>query len=104
MLFGKVPPVSGPQVVQVQSLSGTTWTPVLTLLPSCGLENEFLTNSDGYFITSAPLLASTATYRLGWLDPNGNWEYGIPIPVDASQPVLNTTPLLQPTTRPLYSR
>jgi hypothetical protein len=95
-LFGKVPPGSGPQIVQVQSLTGTTWTPVQTLLPSCGLENEFLTNRAGYFETTAPLLASTATYRLGWLDPNGNWEYGVPIPVDASLPQLTTSPQLQP--------
>ena len=42
-------------------------------------------------------IASTPTYRLGWLDPNGNWEDGVPIPVDASQPVLDTSPQLQPT-------
>jgi hypothetical protein len=101
MLFGKVPAASGPQVVQVQSLSGTTWTPVLTLLPSCGSANEFVTNKGGYFLTTAPLLASTATYRLGWLDPNGNWEYGVPIPVDAVQPLLDTTPQLQPSTSSL---
>jgi len=95
-LFGKVPPGSGPQIVQVQSLSGTTWTPVLTLLPSCGPDSEFLTNNAGYFITTTPLLASTATYRLGWLDPGGNWEYGVPIPVDATLPGLDTTPTPQP--------
>ncbi|HEY5318660.1 MAG TPA: hypothetical protein VIJ20_11795, partial [Solirubrobacteraceae bacterium] len=96
LLFGKVPPGSSPQIVQVQSLSGATWTPVITLLPSCGLQSEFLTNDAGYFVTTAPLLASTATYRLGWLDPSGNWEYGVPIPVDATQPLLDTTPQLQP--------
>jgi hypothetical protein len=96
MLFGKVPPGSAPQIVQVQSLSGTTWTPVGTLLPSCGLNSEFLTNRAGYFVTSAPLLASTATYRLGWLDPNGNWQYGVPIPVDTTHPFLNTAPQNQP--------
>jgi hypothetical protein len=95
-IFGKVPTTDGAQVVQVQSLSGTTWKPVLTLLPSCAANDEFLTNNDGYFITTAPLLASSATYRLGWLDPSGNWEYGIPIPVDASQPLLDTAPQLQP--------
>jgi hypothetical protein len=98
MLFGHVPASTGPQVVQVESLSGTTWTPVLTLLPSCATANEFVTNDSGYFLTSAPLLASTATYRLGWLDPSGNWEYGVPIPVDASEPELGTSPQLQPTT------
>jgi hypothetical protein len=96
ILFGKVPPGSGSQIVQVQSLSGTDWTPVGTLLPSCGSNSEFLTNRNGYFITSAPLLAGTATYRLGWLDPNGNWEYGVPIPVDTSHPLLNTSPQAQP--------
>jgi hypothetical protein len=97
MLFGKVPNKTGPQVVQVQSLSGTTWTPVLTLLPSCGSSNEFVTNNGGYFLTTTPLLTSSATYRLGWLDGSGNWEYGIPIPVgDASQPLLGTKPQLQP--------
>jgi hypothetical protein len=96
LLFGKVPPGSGPQIVQVQSLSDTSWMPVGTLLPSCGTDSEFLTNKAGYFVTSAPLLASTATYRLGWLDPNGNWEYGVPIPVDTTHPLLNTAPQPQP--------
>lgn len=95
-LFGKVPPGSAPQIVQVQAQSGSGWTPVPTLLPSCGSESEFLTNRAGYFVTTTPLLASTATYRLGWLDSNGNWEYGVPIPVDTSQPLLTTTPQLQP--------
>lgn len=97
-LFGKVPPGSGPQIVQVQSLSqsGTTWTPVQTLLPSCGLSSEFLTNRAGYFVTTAPLLASTATYRLGWLDPNGQWEYGVPIPLNAGRPLLGAAPQVQP--------
>jgi hypothetical protein len=98
MLFGHVPASSGPQVVQVQSLSGTTWTPVQTLLPSCASANEFVTNNSGYFTTTAPLLASTATYRLGWLDPSGNWQYGVPISVDASEPTLGASPQLQPTT------
>jgi hypothetical protein len=96
LLFGKVPPGSQPQIVQVQSLTGTTWAPAATLLPSCGSNSEFLTNRAGSFITSAPLLASTATYRLGWLDSNGNWEYGEPIPVDSSHPLLNTSPQAQP--------
>ncbi|HWD85162.1 MAG TPA: cellulase family glycosylhydrolase, partial [Solirubrobacteraceae bacterium] len=95
-LFGKVPPGSSPQIVQVQSLSNGTWSPVPTLLPSCGSNSEFLTNRAGYFITTAPLLASTATYRLGWLDSGGNWEYGVPIPVDASHPALAAAPQLQP--------
>jgi Cellulase (glycosyl hydrolase family 5) len=95
-IFGKVPAGSGPQVVQLESLSGSTWTPIQTLLPSCGSDNEFLTNGAGYFITTAPLLASTATYRLGWLDPNGNWEYGVPIPVDTTLPLLTDNPQLQP--------
>jgi hypothetical protein len=96
VLFGKVPPGSSPQIVQVQSLSGTSWSPVPTLLPGCGLNFEFLTNRAGYFITSTPLLAPTATYRLGWLDAGGQWEYGVPIPVDASHPLLDTSPELQP--------
>jgi hypothetical protein len=96
LLFGKVPPGSGPQIVQVQSLSGSTWSAVPTLLPSCGLNFEFLTNRAGYFVTSAPLLAGTATYRLGWLDSNNQWEYGVPIPVDASHPLLDLAPQLQP--------
>jgi hypothetical protein len=104
LLFGKVPAGSGPQVVQVQSLAGTTWTPVQTLLPSCGPDDQFVTNDGGYFVTSAPVLASTPTYRLGWLDASGNWEYGVPIPVDASQPVLNTSPELQPGTTRRASR
>ena len=98
LLFGKVPAgTSGPQIVQVQSLSpsGTTWEPVQTLLPSCASQAEFLTNKAGYFLTTAPLLAATATYRLGWRDPAGVWEYGVPIPVDASQP-LDLASQLQP--------
>ncbi|HWF74498.1 MAG TPA: cellulase family glycosylhydrolase, partial [Solirubrobacteraceae bacterium] len=99
-LFGKVPAGTGPQIVQVQSLAAdNTWTPIQTLLPSCGAENEFLTNRAGYFVTTAPLLASTATYRLGWLDTNGNWEYGVPIPVDATYPALTAAPELQPSSR-----
>jgi hypothetical protein len=99
LLFGKVPAGSGGrQIVQVESLSpsGTTWDPVQTLLPSCASEAEFLTNKAGYFLTTAPLLGSTATYRLGWRDPQGQWEYGVPIPVDASKPALDLAPNLQP--------
>jgi len=94
LLFGKVPAgTAGKQLVQVESLSpsGTTWQPVQTLLPSCASQSEFLTNSTGYFLTTAPLLGSGATYRLGWLDPDGNWEYGVPIPVDTSVPLSLTS-------------
>ena len=99
LLFGKVPPgTNGRQLVQVESLdpSGTSWTPVQTLLPSCASNSEFLTNADGYFLTTAPLLAASATYRLAWLDPQGTWEYGVPIPVDATQPLLQLGPQAQP--------
>lgn len=96
LLFGKVPAGSQPQQVQVQVQSGSGWSTATTLLPSCGANSEFLTNDAGYFLTTTPLLASTATYRLGWLDPNGNWEYGIPIPLGATQPSLGSTPETQP--------
>jgi len=99
LLFGRVPAgTGGPQIVQVQSLSpsGTTWEPVQTLLPSCASQDEFLTNKAGYFLTTAPLPALTATYRLGWRDPAGQWEYGVPIPVDASQPLPDLASEIQP--------
>ena len=96
LLFGRVPAGSQPQTVQVQIQSGADWFPVTTLLPSCGANNQFLTNNAGYFITTAPLLAGTATYRLGWLDSNGNWEYGVPIPLDNGQPLLGLTAQNQP--------
>jgi len=98
LIFGKVPATAGGrQIVEIQSLSpsGTAWDPVQTLLPSCGDQSEFLTNSDGYFLTTAPLLGG-ATYRLGWLDRTGQWEYGVPIPVDASQPLLSLGAQAQP--------
>jgi hypothetical protein len=97
LLFGKAPAgTGGRQIVQVQSLSpsGATWDPVPTLLPSCAGQAEFLTNNDGYFSTTAPLLGAS-TYRLAWLDPSGQWQYGVPIPVDTLPP-LNRAPSRQP--------
>lgn len=97
LLFGKVPASSGRQIVQVESQSPSgTWTPVQTLLPSCASQAEFLTNKSGYFLTSTPLLGSSMTYRLSWLDPQGRWEYGVPIPVQASQPLLESALEPQP--------
>jgi hypothetical protein len=99
LLFGRVPAgTAGRQIVQVQSMSpsATAWTPVQTLLPSCAGQAEFLTNRDGYFLTTTAQLGATTTYRLAWLDPQGQWEYGVPIPVDATQPLLNLGPQIQP--------
>lgn len=98
MLFGKVPDSTGSQqIVRVESQDPTgTWTPFQTLLPSCGSQSEFLTNRSGYFTTTAPLLASAATFRLGWLDSQNQWEYGIPIPINPTQPLLDIGPQPQP--------
>jgi hypothetical protein len=89
LLFGKVRPAPGRQLVRVDRLepSSGTWHAVQTFNHDCSTSGEFLTDDAGYFLTFVPFEGNT-TYRLAWWRSDGRWEYGVPIPVDDAEPVL----------------
>jgi hypothetical protein len=90
LIFGQTRAApAGRQLVAVQELSGDGkhWLPVHTVGISCDSQGDFLTNPNGFFEALAPYTGSP-TFRLAWRHPNGVWEYGVPISVDDSSPLL----------------
>jgi hypothetical protein len=98
LLFGQTRAApAGRQLVAVQELSsdGKHWQPVHTVGISCDSQGDFLTNPNGFFEALAPYTGSP-TFRLAWRHPNGVWEYGVPISVDDSSPLLSGAAQPQP--------
>ena len=84
--WGAVRPGHGAQTVRVeQRLPGGAWAPARTYGNTCDADGQaFATDREGVFQRALPASPGPTDYRFSWRRPDGQWEAGEGIRLDAA--------------------